>query len=99
MKLIASAAALMLCSSVYAQVIPSERQQTCNELSGIVAAGATWRDNFVPFSVAEANLDRALQDTKTPLNLWGQWTAELAKVYGSKITAEKVQQSLLARCH
>lgn len=101
MKRIAAIALLAACACARAagSPFPSEQQQKCNELISIVAAGATWRDNYLPFSYAQSNLDRALRDTDTPLNLWGVWTAELAKVYGSKVTADKVESDLRQRCH
>lgn len=101
MKRIAAIAVLFFSANAHAAdgPIPSEQQQKCNELIGIVAAGATWRDNFVPFGVAQGNLYRALQDTNTPQNLWGQWLAELGRVYGSKVSGEVVEENLKVRCH
>jgi hypothetical protein len=85
-------------SCAFAQV-PSEKQQACNLLIETVVASTIWRDNNVPPSVAIDNLESALKNVHTPLNLWGPWHAEVWKVYGGHLSADDVEKNLRPRCH
>lgn len=97
----------MICASpVHAQSdgastnpFPSEKQQACNLLIGIVAASAYARDNYVAPSVPIGNLEDALRQLHTPYSLWGEWHQEIWNVYGSKMTPERVEERLRPRCH
>ncbi|WP_133167831.1 hypothetical protein [Burkholderia gladioli] len=82
-----------------ADPFPSEQQQKCNLLIGIVAAATMWRDNQVPIDVAFGNLRSALLETHAANNDYPPWFGQIERVYSSRITGEEIERDLRPRCH
>lgn len=87
--------AALLNAPAFAQ---SRAKMDCNLLAGTVALAATWRDNGVPLSKAQANVDQVLNDMPATQADHASWRRAVSAIYGSKVTSEQVEERLRASC-
>lgn len=92
----------ILAAAIFASALPISAfagpREDCNLLSGTVALAATWRDNGVPLSKAQANVDSVLNGMPATQADHASWRRTVSAIYGSKVTSEQVEERLRANC-
>ncbi|MDN7913711.1 hypothetical protein [Burkholderia cepacia] len=92
----------ILAAAIFASALPISAfagpREDCNLLSGTVAMAATWRDNGVPLSKAQANVDNVLNEMPASSSDHASWRRAVATIYSSNVTSEQVQERLQANC-
>ncbi|WP_175784620.1 hypothetical protein [Burkholderia ambifaria] len=92
----------ILAAAIFASALPISAfagpREDCNLLSGTVAMAATWRDNGVPLSKAQSNVDQVLNGMPATQADHASWRRAVSAIYGSKVTSEQVEERLRANC-
>lgn len=82
-----------------AQGFPTPAQQDCNLLTQTVASTAIWRDNGVPITKAQSNVEAVLVQMPATEQDKKQWHDAVTAIYGSQVTADQLSAKLGSLCH
>ncbi|VVD91065.1 hypothetical protein PCO31110_01622 [Pandoraea communis] len=86
---------LVFTATAFAQ---SKLPSDCNLLTQTVAATAMWRDNGVPLSKAQENVDKVLKQMPSTSEDRANWRNAVSAIYSSKVTSSQVSESLKRDC-